>query len=217
MGRLYRFIKKYEFPIHLHTGWAVFASRVSSAWGTFCAKLHLKSLGCLVEQGFCVDGRLWIWAQKKRAISIGKRVRINSRFGSNLVGLTNPAVFQCIEGGTISIGDHVGMSSVVLSARSGISIGNHTKLGGNVRVFDHDYHALDHMARRVASRDGAETRSRPVVIGDDVFIGSNAIILKGVSIGDRSIVQAGAVVTCDIPSDEIWGGNPAVKLSEKKN
>ena len=49
----------------------------------------------------------------------------------------------------------------------------------------------------------------PIVIGNDVFVGANSIILKGVTIGDRAIIGAGSIVTKDIPKDEVWAGNPA--------
>ena len=49
---------------------------------------------------------------------------------------------------------------------------------------------------------------RTVEIGDDVFIGAFSIILKGVRVGDGAVIGAGSVVTKDIPSREIWGGNP---------
>lgn len=176
----------------------------------------MRALGCSVGRGFVIDGKLWVWTQKRGRISIDENVRINSRFGSNLVGLTNPAVFQCMGNGEIFIGRSAGMSSVVLSARERIWIGNHVKLGGNVRIFDHDFHALDPFARRNPAMDAAQVRARPVTIGDDVFVGANAIILKGVTIGERAIVRAGSVVACDVPADEIWGGNPAVRLSQRK-
>jgi acetyltransferase-like isoleucine patch superfamily enzyme len=83
-------------------------------------------------------------------------------------------------------------------------------MGGNVRIYNHDYHALDYRARRDPVADAAGCQSAPVVIGDDVFIGVNAIILKGVTIGDRSIVGAGAVVSLKtIPTDSLVVGNPA--------
>lgn len=58
------------------------------------------------------------------------------------------------------------------------------------------------------------TKTGPISIGDDVFIGANCIINKGITIGDRSIVAAGIVVVKSIPEDEICGGNPA-KLIKK--
>ena len=55
-------------------------------------------------------------------------------------------------------------------------------------------------------------RDESVNIGNDVFIGAGVTILKGVTIGDRAVVGAGAVVTKDILADEIWAGNPAIKI-----
>jgi acetyltransferase-like isoleucine patch superfamily enzyme len=115
------------------------------------------------------------------------------------------------EGGKIEIGDHTGASSVVISSRSGVRIGRHVNIGGNVRIFDHDFHALDAEVRR-SPRDAAECVTRPIVIGDDVFIGTNSIILKGITIGDRAIIGAGSVVTKDVPADAIAAGNPATVI-----
>ena len=55
-----------------------------------------------------------------------------------------------------------------------------------------------------------------IELGDDVFIGVNSIVTKGVTIGDRSIIAAGSIVVKSIPNDEIWGGNPAKFLKKIK-
>ena len=84
------------------------------------------------------------------------------------------------------------------------------KIGGNVRIYDHDFHAVNYLARRDSQLDMTQCKSAPVVIGDDVFIGANSIILKGVTIGDRSIIGAGSVVSLkEIPPDSLVAGNPA--------
>jgi acetyltransferase-like isoleucine patch superfamily enzyme len=96
-------------------------------------------------------------------------------------------------------------------------VGDRVNIGGNVRIFDHDYHPLDHLVRRNSAQDPAEIKSHPVVIGDDVFIGTNAIILKGVHIGDRSVIGACAVVALkNIPPDSLVAGNPARVLRNLK-
>jgi acetyltransferase-like isoleucine patch superfamily enzyme len=108
--------------------------------------------------------------------------------------------------GRIEIGDHSGLSGTVLSARSLIQIGQRVLIGGNVRIFDHDFHPTG-WQERCAGDPGA---TRPVVIGDDVFIGTNVIVLKGVQIGERSVIGAGSVVTLsEIPPDSLVAGNPA--------
>jgi acetyltransferase-like isoleucine patch superfamily enzyme len=120
-------------------------------------------------------------------------------------------LLQTLGEGKIRIGDGTGASAVVMSSRSEITIGRNVCVGANVRILDHDFHALDHAARRLPmSEQEKSIRREPIQIGDDVFIGTNAIILKGVSIGDRSIVAAGAVVFIgEYPSDSIIAGNPA--------
>ena len=84
-----------------------------------------------------------------------------------------------------------------------ITVGDDVTFGPKVQVLAHD--ASMHQAL-------GYTRIAPVTIGDRVFIGAGSIILPGVSIGSDTIVGAGSVVTKDIPSGEIWAGNPAHKL-----
>jgi acetyltransferase-like isoleucine patch superfamily enzyme len=94
------------------------------------------------------------------------------------------------------------------AAAASIRIGNHCYLAGAVAVRDFDGHPVD-AARRRAKEPTPPEGVAPVVIGDDVWIGASAIILKGVTIGHRAIVGAGAVVTRDVAPDTVVAGNPA--------
>lgn len=105
----------------------------------------------------------------------------------------------------IRIGDNVGMSSTRIWIHKELTIGNNVKIGGGVLLIDTDCHPIDFSARR-NSNDG--TCSAPIVIEDDVWIGAQSIVLKGVTIGARSIIGAGSVVTKSIPADCIAAGNP---------
>ena len=105
----------------------------------------------------------------------------------------------------IRIGDNVGMSSTRIWIHKELTIGNNVKIGGGVLLIDTDCHPIDFSTRR-NSNDG--TCSAPIVIEDDVWIGAQSIILKGVTIGARSIIGAGSVVTKSIPADCIAAGNP---------
>lgn len=89
-----------------------------------------------------------------------------------------------------------------------VLIGRHCLLAGGVSVADFDGHPLDAVRRRNGEPTPHE-QIRAVVIEDDVWIGMRATILKGVTIGARSIVAAQAVVAKDVPSDVIVAGNPA--------
>lgn len=117
----------------------------------------------------------------------------------------------------IEIGDNSGLSSVCLWAKERICIGNNVKIGGDCVLMDTDAHSLDWEVRAGLRRnkwgggavsDCDSANSSPILIGDSVLIGTRCIILKGVTIGARSIIAAGSVVTKSIPSDCIAGGNP---------
>lgn len=106
------------------------------------------------------------------------------------------------------------MSDVTLWAKERIEIGNFVTIGAGTILNDSNNHCLDYVERRNEHKKGTDWSKlniikKPIIIGDDVFIGTHCIICKGVSIGDRSIVAAGSVVVNSIPTDEIWGGNPA--------
>ena len=105
----------------------------------------------------------------------------------------------------IRIGNNVGMSSTRIWIHKGLTIGDNVKIGGGVLLIDTDCHPVDYVVRRTSNE---ETCSAPIVIKDDVWIGAQSIILKGVTIGARSIIGAGSVVTKSIPSDCIAAGNP---------
>ena len=87
--------------------------------------------------------------------------------------------------------------------------------GGNVFIWDTDFHPLNFIDRR--KNDYTATISASINVEDDVFIGANSIILKGVSIGKRSIIGAGSIVTKNVPNDEIWAGNPAKFIRKTNN
>ena len=108
-------------------------------------------------------------------------------------------------GAELTIGNNVGMSSTRMWIRDSVTIGDNVKVGACVLITDTDAHPLDYLARRT-SNEG--TKSAPIVIEDDVWVGAHSIILKGVTIGERSIIGAGSVVTKSIPADCVAAGNP---------
>jgi acetyltransferase-like isoleucine patch superfamily enzyme len=89
-----------------------------------------------------------------------------------------------------------------------VKVGKHCLLAGDVQVSDYDGHPID-AGRRRAGEPTPPEGIRPVVIGDDVWIGAGALILKGVQVGDRAVIGARAVVTRDVPPDTVVAGNPA--------
>lgn len=108
---------------------------------------------------------------------------------------------------TIGDGSFLGHNCSFACSAS-IRVGRHCLLAAGVQVSDYDGHPLDAERRRAGDPTPPEM-IRPVVIGDDVWVGQGAMILKGVTIGERSVVGAGAVVTRDVPPDVVVAGNPA--------
>lgn len=119
--------------------------------------------------------------------------------------------------GFIEIGDLVYIGDdVIISTRERIGIGARTMLAHGVQIFDNDSHPMDARDRHADYLNLIEGRPRthfipsaPIEIGEDCWIGANSIVLKGVKIGDRSVVAAGSVVTIDVGDDCVAAGNPA--------
>lgn len=106
--------------------------------------------------------------------------------------------------GDIVIGDHtrIGIHCTIIGP---VCIGNHVNLAQGITVT-----ALNHNFADTNKRiDEQGISTQPVVIGDDVWIGANAVILPGVTVGSHSVVAAGAVVTKDVPENCVVGGVPA--------
>lgn len=123
--------------------------------------------------------------------------------------------FSLIDGASIVIGDQTKISNnTVFIAWNSIVVGKRCLIGEDVKFMDSDIHGL--MPNK---RSGRYAVSARIEIGDDVFIGSSSIILKGVSVGEGSIVAAGSVVVHSVPSGVVVAGNPArvVKKIECEN
>jgi acetyltransferase-like isoleucine patch superfamily enzyme len=111
-------------------------------------------------------------------------------------------------GAKVVLEDDVRMSGVTIYSRESIRIGKHTSIGGNVKIFDHDFHPIDPQERLDHPNSGMKTK--PVDIGENVFIGANVIILKGSKIGNNCVIGAGAVVSGTFEDNTVIAGNPAV-------
>lgn len=139
------------------------------------------------------------------SITIGSHFIACSSRSYNSIGVFQPVFLRTVDhGAKIEIGHHVGMSGCVIASKELVRIGNHVLLGSGCLIMDFDGHSIE----PIDHRSGGGIAS-PIVIEDDVFIGTRAIILKGVHIGRGSVVGAGAVVTKDVPPYCIVAGNPA--------
>jgi maltose O-acetyltransferase len=111
--------------------------------------------------------------------------------------------FYCDYGSNMIVGEKVffNFNCVVLDVTY-VRIGSRTLFGPNVQIYTAT-HPIDHVVRA----SGVES-AKPITIGEDVWVGGSAVICPGVTIGDRTVIGAGSVVTKDIPADVFAAGNP---------
>ena len=127
-------------------------------------------------------------------------------------GLWLQPPFYCDYGSNILIGEKVffNFNCVVLDVTY-VTIGSRTLFGPNVQIYTAT-HPLDHLERA----SGLEY-AKPIVIGEDVWVGGSTVICPGVEIGSRSVIGAGSVVTKNIPSDVFAAGNPCRVIRSLQN
>ena len=121
--------------------------------------------------------------------------------------------FSCINNavGDVVIGDHtrIGLHNTIIGP---VTIGSHVNLAQGITVT-----ALNHNFADTSLRiDEQGVSTKPVIIEDDVWVGANAVILPGVTVGHHAVIAAGAVVTKDVPPFSIVGGVPARILKEMR-
>lgn len=172
----------------------------SMGYRIFWADPLFRSRCAAVGRGLCLIGGV-PYISGRLAIHIGDHVTVHgkSSFEANHVH----------EAPVLRIGDHTYLGyELTISVGRDVTIGRNCYIADRVFIADQDGHPLDPDARR-RREPVAPDRIRPVVIGDDVWIGSRSIILKGVRIGPGAVVGAGSVVTSDVPSGAVACGNPA--------
>ncbi len=131
--------------------------------------------------------------------------------------------FDLGENGRMTVGDYCYFTNAVLLCELEIRVGNYVVIGWNTTITDTDFHPLS-PAERIADaiacsplgkgRPRPPVLKKPVVIEDNVWIGPNATILKGVRIGAGAFVEAGSLVTRDVPPRARVLGNPAQVIGE---
>ena len=152
-----------------------------------------------------INGKIRCVSNSRNGIILGENVKINSGFNVNPIGGDTRTFLFAKGDGKIIIGNNVGISNSTIFSTSQIVIEDNVIIGGSSKIYDTDFHPLEYEARM----NNAAASKKGVLIKEGAFIGAHTIILKGVTIGKHSIIGAGAVVTKEVPDNEIWGGKPA--------
>jgi len=167
------------------------------------------------EAFYCESAQIFrhLRSKKPRAVVMGKHV-------SCYAGCS----FAVGKNGHCTIGDFTLLNGALIMAEDKIDIGSYCLVSWNVGIADSDFHPLEPAQRLIDAQALApffkgrprrpKLKTAPVIIGDNVWIGMNAVILKGVSIGKNSVVAAGSVVTKSVPPNTVVAGNPAVVVKQ---
>ncbi len=150
-------------------------------------------------------------------ITIGDNLVLRSATFSNPLGVNHPCIIcNWNKTSTLTIGSNFSMTGGSIVCAEKITIGDRVWVGANTIIMDTDFHPIDPEERQQNPKEG---KTAPIVIENDVFIGANVLILKGVKIGAGATVGAGSVVTKDVPAKTIVAGNPAkvIKVLDSTN
>ncbi|MDO9262834.1 MAG: acyltransferase [Desulfosalsimonadaceae bacterium] len=207
---LYKYFLKHMVRLNI-------SERIKSlkVWMQFCNNATISDKVCLGPNAWCINGR-------KEPENIVLKEGVVCR------GLLRTEIFgkgKIIIHSDVYIGD-----DCLISSANHIEIGAHSLIAHGVQIFDNDTHPVSAKDRDLdwyAIKTGnyelkPEIKGKPIKIGESVWIGFNSIIMKGVSVGNRSVIAAGSVVVTDVPPDVLVAGNPAkiikdlTGLSEEK-
>ena len=165
----------------------------------------LRGLGVDFGSNLILKGLPSVHRFPGSSIVIGRNVMLISYTADTALGVNHAIKIETLaNGASLVIGDDVGISGGSICAQVDVRIGARCMLGANVTIADTDFHPL--AAKRRYASEGV--RAAAVEIGEDVFLGSNVMVLKGVRIGAHSVIGAGSVVTRDIPPNAVAAGNP---------
>ncbi len=161
-----------------------------------------------VGKGAAFYGKTHFFKAKDSKIEIGENCIFNSAVGSNWIGIDRPCMISTQGyGAKIIIGDNCGFSGTVIGAFKLIKLGKNVRCGANTLITDSDWH-LD---------DPRTSAPAEIIIEDNVWLGVNCVVLKGVTIGENSLIGANSLVTKSIPANVIAAGNPCKVIKPINN
>jgi acetyltransferase-like isoleucine patch superfamily enzyme len=192
---------------------------IARAWGRLRRLMDGIRLRCASGDHLRLGSRIVMYGfpslnlHPDSRVEIGDDVILCSRSQDTALALNHPVKLSTIAAGaSLTIGRDSGISGATIVCAKSIRIGVEVLLGANVVIVDTDFHPIVPQNRR-HSDDASRIGVAPVEIGDNVFVGMEAVVLKGVRIGRDSVVAARAVVTRgDYPDGAILAGHPAAVI-----
>lgn len=174
---------------------------------------YLTSQGVDTELGYVtLFGLPIIRKEPGSIIRMGKNVVLTSNSEVNLAGINHPVIIATYSKDSVVIlEDNVGISGASINCVTKCVLKNGVMIGANVNIWDTDFHPVE-VALRKKQLSIQDAQTAPIVIEKNVWIGANSTILKGVTIGENTVVGAMSLVNKSLPSNSICAGNPAKRI-----
>ena len=155
----------------------------------------------------------FILQKNKGTVIVGDNARINSGRFSNFASGVLTSI-QVTNGAKLIIGDRVGISNLAITCAQKIEIQSDVKIGTDCVISDANFYSLSYVERTVKrfKKTIENVSTASVEIGNGCFIGMRVIVLKGVTIGARSVIGAASVVSSNIEGDSVAVGNPCKRI-----
>ncbi len=176
----------------------------------FCTFFWCLRTGLKYNPTWVIRGKLIVvrpnFFHKPSRIVIGDYFHAQASPHWNVYGIIQPNILNVrSQNASLIIGNNVGMSGSTICASKNVKIGNNVLIGSGCIISDTDAHPIHPFDRN----NHLKTKTSPITIENNVFIGARCIILKGVRIGQGSVIGAGSIVTKDVPPMCVVAGNPA--------
>lgn len=178
-------------------------NRIRRSYFQFYNLQYLRWKGAKIGRNVRMEGKTAITIADGGHLEIGDNFICRSGFRGHILG-GEYSSFHIVGG--VKIGNNSGISATNINCVESVQIGSHVLIGAGCLITDSNHHSIGWEDRCL--RGDCKKKCAPVHIEDYVFIGAKSIILKGVTIGEKSIIAAGSVVVNDIPANCIAGGNP---------
>lgn len=168
---------------------------------TIIESFYLRCIGVNVGKQIKYRGWVSVFRSRNSTICIGSKCIFNSSGYTNHIGINHRCILTTMASGAkLIIGEKCGFSGCSITAFNEVIIGNNVRVGANCVIADGDFH-LD---------DPRISNPKPINIGNNVWLGYGVVVMKGVTIGENTIIGLNSVVTKDIPSNCIAAGNPCI-------